>query len=115
MFTVKWTPRARGDFDAIQAAGQAAYAARVQSGQGKSAPPEGLYKQVRKALQFLAANPRHPRLPTHEFHSLPHPFRDGDKVFEAYAQNQTPGAYRIFWCYGPGRDEITIIAIAPHP
>jgi hypothetical protein len=38
-------------------------------------------------------------------------------VFEAYAQNRTPGAYRIFWCYGPDKDkgDITITAITPHP
>jgi hypothetical protein len=24
-------------------------------------------------------------------------------------------AYRLFWCYGPGRNQITIIAITPHP
>jgi len=37
------------------------------------------------------------------------------KVFAAYAQNRTPGAYRIFWCYGPGKKDITILAITPHP
>jgi hypothetical protein len=36
-------------------------------------------------------------------------------MFEAYAQNDTPGAYRIMWCYGPGKGEITIVAITPHP
>jgi hypothetical protein len=40
---------------------------------------------------------------------------NGEEVFEAYAENNTPGAYRIFWHYGPGKDVITIIAITPHP
>jgi hypothetical protein len=47
---------------------------------------------------------------------------DGTKIFEAYAQNNTPGAYRVFWHYGPdargvkGRiSAITIVAITPHP
>jgi hypothetical protein len=31
------------------------------------------------------------------------------------AQNKTPGADRIFWCYGPEKGEMTIIAITPHP
>ena len=31
------------------------------------------------------------------------------------AKNKTPGAYRVFWCYGPNTGEITIIAITPHP
>ncbi|MCH2547738.1 MAG: hypothetical protein MK052_09040 [Alphaproteobacteria bacterium] len=37
------------------------------------------------------------------------------EVFEAYAENKTPGAYRIFWFYGPDKKEITIVAITPHP
>jgi len=36
-------------------------------------------------------------------------------VFEAYAESKTPAAYRIFWYDGPGKNEITIIAITPHP
>jgi hypothetical protein len=30
-------------------------------------------------------------------------------------QNRTPGAYRVFWCYGPDQKQITILAITPHP
>jgi len=39
----------------------------------------------------------------------------GEEVFEAYAENRTPAAYRIFWYYGPEADQITIVAINPHP
>lgn len=39
----------------------------------------------------------------------------GEKVFEAYAENKTPAAFRIFWHYGPEPGDITIIAITPHP
>ncbi|MCS5707981.1 hypothetical protein CC99x_003595 [Candidatus Berkiella cookevillensis] len=75
----------------------------------------GLYKQINKALRLLEANPRHPGLQTHEYSSLNNPFNPKEKFFEAYAQNNTPGAYRIFWCYGPNKQQITIIAITPHP
>jgi len=44
-----------------------------------------------------------------------HPFDPQAKVFEAYVQNRTPGAYRVFWCYGPEPIQITVIAITPHP
>jgi hypothetical protein len=71
------------------------------------------YKAVRKTLGLLAANPRHPSLHTHEYTSLSE--RTGTKVFEAYAENRTAAAYRVFWCYGPERDQITVIAITPHP
>jgi hypothetical protein len=70
-------------------------------------------KAVRKCLGFLETNPRHPSLNTHEFRSLKGP--NGEKVFEAYAQQKTAGAYGVFWYYGPERGLITIVAITPHP
>lgn len=70
-------------------------------------------KAVRKALAFLENNPRHPGLNTHKYSSMT--AETGKEVFEAYAENNTPGAYRIFWHYGPSKDVITIIAITPHP
>ncbi|MCH9644286.1 MAG: hypothetical protein K0U29_03345 [Gammaproteobacteria bacterium] len=70
-------------------------------------------KAVRKALGYLQINPRHPGLNTHKFTSLSGP--NGEDIFEAYAENNTPGAYRIFWFYGPKKNVITIIAITPHP
>ena len=75
----------------------------------------GLVKQIKKTLGFLQTNPRHPSLQTHVFHSLEHPYHSQDKVFEAYVQQQTPAAYRLFWCYGPKKGQMTIIAVTPHP
>ncbi len=70
-------------------------------------------KAVRKALGFLEQNPRHKSLNTHKFDSLAGP--KGEEIFEAYAENNTPAAYRIFWFYGSGQKEITIVAITSHP
>jgi len=70
-------------------------------------------KAVNKALGYLEVNPRHPGLNTHKYSALSGP--KGEEVFEAYAENNTPAAFRIFWCYGPNKNEITIIAITPHP
>ena len=75
---------------------------------------DGLCRQVKKSLGYLQTNPRHSSLHTHVYDCIDHPFHPGEKVFEAYAQNNTPGAYRIFWCYGPDKKQITIIAITPH-
>ena len=79
-----------------------------------------VFEQVRKAIGYLEIDPRHPSLHTHEFTSLAGP--GGEKIFEAYVQNNTPGAYRIFWHYGPdelkGKKRVpvvTILAITPHP
>ena len=79
-------------------------------------PQQGsLVKQLKKTLGFLQTNPRHPSLQTHVFHSLEHPYYPKEKVFEAYVQQHTPAAYRLFWCYGPKKSQITILAITPHP
>ena len=74
---------------------------------------EGHLKAVRKCLGLMETNLRHPSLNSHEYSGLKGP--DGQKVFEAYAENKTPSAYRVFWYYGPGRGVITIVSIIPHP
>ncbi len=71
------------------------------------------FKAVRKALAYLETNPRHPSLNTHKYKSVSGP--NGEEIFEAYAENKTPAAYRIFWYYGSKQRDITIIAIVPHP
>lgn len=74
---------------------------------------EDKLKAVRKCLGFMETNLRHPCLQTHKYYSLGGPH--GEQVFESYAQDKTPGAYRIFWYYGPNKGKITIAAIVPHP
>ena len=70
-------------------------------------------KKVTKTLGLLQANPKHPSLQTHEYRSLSGP--QGEKVYEAYVENRTPAAFRIFWYYGPGKGAITIVAVTSHP
>lgn len=72
-----------------------------------------IFKSVRKCLGYLETNPRYPGLKTHKFTSFKGP--DDQEIFEAYAQNNTPEAYRIFWYYGPNKQQITILTITPHP
>jgi hypothetical protein len=81
---------------------------------------KGLHKQILKTLGLLEINPRHPGLHSHEFQSLVG--ANGERVWEAYAQNQTPEAYRVFFHYGPDEHSaekrvpiLTIVAITPHP
>jgi len=71
------------------------------------------YKAVSKALRYLAANPKHPGLQTHKYSIFSG--HNGEDVFEAYAEQSTPAAYRIFWYYGPEKKQITVITITPHP
>ena len=118
MFSLDWTDEATDQYDALKKAAEKALAARLKTGKKKkSSKQEGLFKQVHKTLEFLAANPKHPSLNSHRWESLQHEIVPGKKVkmWESYAQNDTPGAYRIFWCFGPGPQQIRIISITPHP
>jgi hypothetical protein len=38
-----------------------------------------------------------------------------DKVGKSHLPTFPPGAYRVFWCYGPEKQHITLIAVTPHP
>ncbi|MGA8165569.1 MAG: hypothetical protein WB791_11235 [Waddliaceae bacterium] len=71
------------------------------------------FKAVGKVIGYMQVNLRHPSLNAHKFDQLKSPF--GDDVFESYAQNNTPGAYRIFWVYDPERGEIAVLSIISHP
>lgn len=114
-FSARWTIEAETTFCDLQAAAVASLENRRKNRKAKATKAEGLFKQVEKCVRLLLENPRHPGLNTHEFVSIEHPYDSRQKVFEAYVQNRTPGAYRLFWCYGPDKGEITIIAITPHP
>ncbi len=117
MFQIRWTDEARSQYGLLKEAAETTEAARQSQGKSKSSKQEGLFKQVQKSVALLADNPKHPGLRTHEYSGpgLEHPYDPKERVFEAYAQNNTPGAYRVFWCYGPQKGHITIIAITPHP
>lgn len=69
-------------------------------------------KKIRKALAFMENDPRHRSLQTHKYVGW---FVGDAQVFEAYVENNTPGAWRIFWHYGPGKGTVTILVIGPHP
>jgi hypothetical protein len=97
LFEIFWTRRSQSDFNLL-----------------KLDPAlQKRYQAVKKTIQLLASDPRQNRLQTHEFSSLKGPH--GEKIFEAYAEQNTPAAYRVFWYYGPSKDQITIIAITRHP
>jgi hypothetical protein len=112
--TPRWTEEAEAKFRELRAGAAESLQKRRRDKTAKASKAEGLFKQVEKCVRLLLENPRHPGLSTHGFHSIEHPYQKDGKVFEAYAQNRTPGAYRLFWCYGPEKGEITIIAITPH-
>ncbi len=115
-FSIIWTDDAGGEYEYLRVDAARTWNARKDTGGGATSQVEGLFFQIAKAIDLLADNPRHPSLQTHEYHgACEHPYKRGDKVFEAYAQNRTADAYRIVWCYGPDRGEITLLAIVGHP
>ena len=73
------------------------------------------FKAADKALEFLSKNPRHASLNSHKFDSLKGRGPVGCDIWESYAENNTPDAYRIFWHYGLGAGKITVVSIVPHP
>ena len=79
----------------------------------KEAHLEKRLKAVTNALRKLEQNPKHPSLNVHPIQSLLGP--NGEKIWEAYAENNTPGAYRIFFYFGPERGVISIVGVLSHP
>jgi len=71
------------------------------------------YQKVLKTLGLMEINLRHPSLNTHKYESLSGP--NGEEIFEAYVENKTPAAFRVFWYYGSEQGVITILTITPHP
>ena len=72
-----------------------------------------LYRKIRKALQHLEEDPRHPGLKSHEIDVLTEKY--GVRIWESYLENKRSGARRMFWIYGPETKEITIVGIENHP
>lgn len=115
MFDLQWTEEAERVYHELEQQANEIKGKKEKKQKSKSSKQEGLFKQVKKTLRHLRENPRHPGLETHSYSSLEHPWDSSQKVFEAYSQNNTPAAYRVFWCYGPDKKQITIITITAHP
>ena len=71
------------------------------------------FKRLVKTLGYLSADPKHNSLASHEIDDLTRKY--GVKIFQSYLENNTPGAGRLFWAYGPDKGDITVLAIEPHP
>ncbi|MFF2659695.1 hypothetical protein ACFVUH_20320 [Kitasatospora sp. NPDC058032] len=75
-------------------------------------------RRVRRALERLAADPRHPGLCFHRFPEMP-----GHRTARAWTSyvDQGAGAWRVWWSWGPAADDhgqehaaVTVPAIGPH-
>ena len=70
-------------------------------------------KKEIELFKKLSTDPRYPSLCTHDIEALTK--RYNLKVWESYVENNKPAAERVFWVYGPGREDITVIGLEPHP
>jgi hypothetical protein len=76
-------------------------------------------KKVRRALGLLQTDPTYPGLHSHLYQHFPG--IEKEKVWDSYIENRTPGAWRIYWMYGPNEIRkgkelavITVLVIGPH-
>ena len=85
---------------------------KVRSGTATRSEQQ-LFSKMGKAMRLIANDPRHPGLNTHEITELS--ARYEFRVWQSYIENRTPAAGRLYWAYGPGQDDITIMGVEPHP
>ena len=78
-----------------------------------SSDEKKIFKKLVKTIKLLEINPSYNSLQTHEIEELTE--RYGMKVWQSYMENRTPRASRIYWVYGPNKNDITIIGLEPHP
>ncbi|MFY9233587.1 MAG: hypothetical protein WAO58_03915 [Fimbriimonadaceae bacterium] len=76
-------------------------------------PDKVRFDKVGNCLYKLGQDPKSPGLKSKRYKSLDK--KHSESIWESYAENNVPAAYRVFWHYGPGKDEITVVAITPHP
>lgn len=70
-------------------------------------------RKVRKALALLECDPQYPGLRSHRYQNFPG--IEKEKVWDSYIENRTPGAWRIYWMYGPNEErdgeEISVVTV----
>ncbi|MFI6998112.1 hypothetical protein [Nocardia sp. NPDC050175] len=76
-------------------------------------------RKVHKALGLLQTDPLYPGLNSHRYQNFPG--LEKEKIWDSYIENHTPGAWRIYWMYGPDVERdgesvsvITVLSIGPH-
>jgi hypothetical protein len=70
------------------------------------------FRKVKKAIEFMReVGPSHRGFNTHDMKSVK--WSGGQKIWNSYVENKTPGAWRMYWIYrNPG--EIYILSVGPH-
>lgn len=96
-YTVKLTPHAEAQWAALQRS------------------DERKWKKVNKALRLMRDNPGHPGLHAHKWNTLKGRGPAGEDIWTAYAENNTPSAWRLFYFFdSQTKGLVYITAIEPH-
>ena len=115
MFELHWTNEADAQYRELKDRAEKSLQSRKSKKKKKRSKDEGLFKQVQKTIKLLRENPRHRGLQTHEYESLPHPYRRAKRYSRLTHRIKLPGPTEYFGATVPRLREITIIAITPHP
>lgn len=109
---IAWSEQASAQYAKLRAYALAAVGANRDSGATSS--QMGVFKNVMKCVDLLAADPQAADLQVTAIDGIEHPFDPAAKVFEAISSQQMGDGCRVFWCHGPKDDQITLLTIAPH-
>lgn len=104
MYTIKMTKKMADILDPL--------AQKVTQG-AANADEKRLYDKLSWTFHLLSENPRHPGLNSKKVQELKKRYRLD--VWESYIENQTSAAKRLYWMYGPNKQEITLISVELHP
>ena len=71
-------------------------------------------KKIAKCFGLIEIDQKHLGLHSQKFSVMK--ASDGSSVvWESYVENNQPTAWRVFWIFGTGKGQITIVAVTDHP
>ncbi len=73
-FFLLWDRGAKETYNELRGKAKASLENRQKSNKTKASREEGLFRQVKKCITFLKADPRHPGLQTHAYSAISNPF-----------------------------------------
>ncbi len=88
-FYLVWDAEAAKTYNELKQKAKKSLENRKKVDKLKASKEEGLFKQVRKCVQFLKINPKHPGLQTHEYSTLVNPYNPNKKSLK-HTPNKTP-------------------------
>jgi len=70
-------------------------------------------KKIAKCLGQMEQDVHYRALQSHRYESFDAAY--SEKIWESYVEQGTPGAWRIWWHFGPEPGQVTVVDLGPHP